>query len=975
MTISSEIDSIFTSIGDFVSATYELFFCILDGCCLSAGGTIHFLYFTSAACIVLFKLAFGGFCIGMFISYVRSSIWDTGTFISDFLHQRDIAHRMSQESQLGKLWESRSGGLCHYCLPTGYTFQECDDSSYDDAIVFAHRCTRCTIRQLVVGDRPIYTSERYHHKLLHRCQHVICADRNKLKGMLANINLTHSNLVDDPGLDRRHSYETYLAHAVRAELMILGGTFRFVPFPSGQGVAAPLREDPSPKGETATGHAGGSNEAVGHTSTTGASRMIEVGSPLIPYTTATPGEPSEHIRIVVDWGKVDLRKDLGSKSEALAALNDDAKVCIVDDDLLETHGVPAKARVCMPGITDDDLAKIHVASNTHENALAAIGNRHYAKKVTDLTYDGITIQNSVGNPSELIRRSLHSFVKVVVPTILEIDESEIRRPDAEAVEIPMSEIVSESHGKTLFPIHKLISEIAPNSFTEKMVDENFDATSGTTITKEPVTKAFVKPNETLGKIKPRLIQHKGPKGTAMGSLMNKTIEECLFRLPYFVLRSIKGTDHHGVSNRMLSFYKEFRDGGFSSTDFGSFDSSVTDKCTEDLKKPGIRRIVEESLMNSVAAKFPDSADYGNAAKTRWKKADRVLFDSLTLVTSVMIRYSGDGLTSVGNYFINWCIDRVIDAIAEALFTIWDWSTYTLKEIVEALPTFLAEERHVKKILEFVEQKSRYAADTISRESTGKHVKKSDSEFMCGEGDDKVKAYRWKFIQHFTCRDKKGKAAREVLGVITGILYVQAGMCLEPQDRTGRVGVEHLIDPSNRIEFTSRIFVPVLDNTHMVSFPKLRKTFAAATVTFNVTDSFNEAAVTKMLSIMSMCDQCPLQFPFYSMLCRFYMRRVTDDKIKTEKRKFEWWEYKLVLLLKDNELNNTFGAVYEHLHEKANSRTDPEIQAEVVTALSREMRLGRDAINAIIDAFNGETGDGLGSVSELVQRYAAMLPPV
>ena len=80
----------------------------------------------------------------------------------------------------------------------------------------------------------------------------------------------------------------------------------------------------------------------------------------------------------------------------------------------------------------------------------------------------------------------------------------------------------------MFPIHKLIAEIAPNSFTEKMVDENFEAVSGTEMLKAPVTKAFVKPNETLGKVKPRLIQHKGPKGTAMNSLMNKTIEAHTF---------------------------------------------------------------------------------------------------------------------------------------------------------------------------------------------------------------------------------------------------------------------------------------------------------------------------------------------------------------------------------------------------------------------------------------------------------------
>ena len=394
---------------------------------------------------------------------------------------------------------------------------------------------------------------------------------------------------------------------------------------------------------------------------------------MIPYTEAPQGEMNEHVTVVVDWEKVDLRKNIGEKQEALAALSAESKICIVDDELLKDHGIAAKARVCMPDITDQDLSKIHVASNTHSNALAAIGNRHYAKKSTEVTYDGIKYENLVGSPTELIRRATHCMVNTVFPALLNIDEAEIRRIESEALEIPMSEVVSELHGKSVFPIHKTIEEIAPNSFTAKMIEENYEAVSGTAMPKEPVTKAFVKPNETLGKIKPRLIQHKGPSGTAMNSLMNKTIEEFIFRLPYFLLRSLKGTDHHGLNQRMLAFFREYRDGGFASTDFGSFDSSVTDKCTGDTSKPGIRRIVEEALMNSVASKFP-----------------KVLFDSLTLLTSVLIRYSGDGLTSVGNYVINWTVDKVVDAIAEAIFTIWDWSGESLAEIMEALPTMLEE---------------------------------------------------------------------------------------------------------------------------------------------------------------------------------------------------------------------------------------------------------------------------------------------
>ena len=94
------------------------------------------------------------------------------------------------------------------------------------------------------------------------------------------------------------------------------------------------------------------------------------------------------------------------------------------------------------------------------------------------------------------------------------------------------------HGKSVFPIRKLIDEIRRNSFTESMTEENFGKASGP---KPPLFKGFVKPNEVLGKLKPRLIQHFGRDGSAATTLMNKGIEHAFFRLPYVVQMSIKCT--------------------------------------------------------------------------------------------------------------------------------------------------------------------------------------------------------------------------------------------------------------------------------------------------------------------------------------------------------------------------------------------------------------------------------------------------
>ena len=81
---------------------------------------------------------------------------------------------------------------------------------------------------------------------------------------------------------------------------------------------------------------------------------------------------------------------------------------------------------------------------------------------------------------------------------------------------------------------------------------------------------------------------------------------------------------------------------------------------------------------------PHSEDLKNASKYRRRKKYSVLFDTFTLLTSVMIRCSGGGLTSVGNFIINWVATH---ALAEAIMA-FDWSDSTLGEFTEALPETL-----------------------------------------------------------------------------------------------------------------------------------------------------------------------------------------------------------------------------------------------------------------------------------------------
>ena len=164
----------------------------------------------------------------------------------------------------------------------------------------------------------------------------------------------------------------------------------------------------------------------------------------------------------------------------------------------------------------EQVSQFKLACNTHENGLAAASMRHYVKKDVDWQYktkDGeIKYTNKIGNPSELIRRAVDCVAKHLTNMLMEIDENTIKLEDIEAVEIPEAEVVSESHGESMFPIHKLIDEIKPNSFTSEMAENYFSSHSGAEMPKDPVCKGFVEPNEVLNKVKPRLV------GMALGFL-------------------------------------------------------------------------------------------------------------------------------------------------------------------------------------------------------------------------------------------------------------------------------------------------------------------------------------------------------------------------------------------------------------------------------------------------------------------------
>ena len=130
---------------------------------------------------------------------------------------------------------------------------------------------------------------------------------------------------------------------------------------------------------------------------------------------------------------------------------------------------------------------------------------------------------------------------------------------------------------------------------------------------------------------------------------------------------------------------------------------------------------------------------------------------------------------------------------------------------------------------------------------------------------------------------------------------------------------------------------------------------------------HEAAATKMLSIVQMCIQCPLQSAFYMTLYQFHRLRRQTAEIKRQRQKFEWWEFKMIKLIEDNELSDhTLDTVAPHMETQIEKWQHCTHSGDMLKALCSETQVEHSRIIGIIDALRSEPGQHLDSVQSLVQ---------
>ena len=180
---------------------------------------------------------------------------------------------------------------------------------------------------------------------------------------------------------------------------------------------------------------------------------------------------------------------------------------------------------------------------------------------------------------------------------------------------------------------------------------------------------------------------------------------------------------------------------------------------------------------------------------------------------------------------------------------------------------------------------------------GGETKTFKRKWHCGmkEGDDHLDMLsRW-YVQSWAEIFGGKDAARQVIGSSMVAASVIMGMELEPQGPGGVVHHSEYYRHSDRIEFVSRIFCVERSDDGAIrchgSFPKVRKTFRAACVTFDKEKSWVTAATCKWLAIMRNTLSDLRQFNFYYMLTRWANQVAKDHQIRVtfDPGHKEWWQ--------------------------------------------------------------------------------------
>jgi hypothetical protein len=325
--------------------------------------------------------------------------------------------------------------------------------------------------------------------------------------------------------------------------------------------------------------------------------------------------------------------------------------------------------------------------------------------------------------------------------------------------------------------------------------------------KQTIRKFFIKPNETLGKMKPRGIQACADEVAMLQAITVKIVAELLFDRELMLDHSIKHISARELPERMSRFLARFKRGWTLSVDFGNWDSTLLKHIREN-----VENLLLDEFYRSVGCDNNHvTKALGDRAKTRIEGRSTFFKISATDFG----RESGDGGTSVLNYATNFVLS-------------------------------LALEQHLA------------GMDQTDPEQCLQHrVKRKSWMDSIHEGDDTVYAFGSRFVERIG-----GPSA--VVEKVTKF-YGALGMKLEPACSEG-VSFDPskvLVPVGGRVEFVSKLF---LDAHPPLAVSMVPRTVRSAAVTFSA-GPLNDVMFSAALSGLYNHCNSPLLREVYGLLRR------------------------------------------------------------------------------------------------------------
>jgi hypothetical protein len=335
-------------------------------------------------------------------------------------------------------------------------------------------------------------------------------------------------------------------------------------------------------------------------------------------------------------------------------------------------------------------------------------------------------------------------------------------------------------------------------------------------------KFFIKPNETLNKMKARGIQASSDACAMLQCITVKIMAEELFSSELCLARSIKHIPADQLGGRMSRFLSRFRGGKALSVDFRNWDATLLEHI-----RSNAENIMLETFYSEVQ---PRNDVVRKALRDRTKVVLNARSAHFRIEAPEFGRESGDGGTSVLNYATNFAMSLVLE-----------WSLADLA-----------------------------GRPTTCEDCFDYRMKSKSWVDSFHEGDDTV----FTFSKAFVARQG---GPQQLLDRVVDF-YRRLGLDIEPAGSGGVTfdAARAMSDVDGRVEFVSRLFVvgPVPFTLGLIP-----RTFRSASVTFSKGD-LSSVAYSAALSGLYNHGRSPILRELYQLLRRTYVspsaRLLLDD---------------------------------------------------------------------------------------------------